>query len=81
MFVEIERRNPGIVAHLLRKELKELMDRDPWIRKSVKAVITSHDRLLIIVENTLDSVKVLDSIIELIGKFFNDYEIKKVGRG
>lgn len=79
MFIEIERRNPGIVAHLIRKELKELMDRSPWIRKSIRAVITSHDRFLVVIENSLDNTKVLDAIVSIAKKFFDDYEIRKVG--
>jgi len=78
MIIKIERRNPGIVAHLLKKELRSTIDKHPWMRKSVRAVITSPDKFLVIVENKLDNVKTLELVLSIVERFFKDYEIKKV---
>jgi hypothetical protein len=80
MFIEIESRNPGILVHVLRKELNEMLAQNPYLKKSIKMLITSHDKLLILMDETLDSEKAINGILRLVEKLLKDYTVRKLPR-
>jgi|UniRef100_A0A7J2U4C3 hypothetical protein len=80
MSIEIESRNPGILVHVLRKELNEMLAQNPYLKKSIKMLITSHDKLLILMDETLDSEKAINGILRLVEKLLKDYTVRKLPR-
>jgi hypothetical protein len=80
MSIEIESRNPGILVYVLRKELNEMLAQNPYLKKSIKMLITSHDKLLILMDETLDSEKAINGILRLVEKLLKDYTVRKLPR-
>jgi hypothetical protein len=80
MSIEIESRNPGILVHVLRRELNEMLAQNPYLKKSIKMLITSHDKLLILMDETLDSEKAINGILRLVEKLLKDYTVRKLPR-
>jgi hypothetical protein len=78
MAIEIESRNPGILAHVIRKQLNELLSRYPHLRKSVKVLVTSHSRLVILIDESLDTAKLTEVVLGIVSKVLKDYSVKKM---
>jgi len=78
MAIEIESKNPGILAHVIRKQLNELLSRYPHLRKSVKVLVTSHSRLVILIDESLDTAKLMETVLGIVDKVLKDYSVKKM---
>jgi hypothetical protein len=78
MSIEIESRKPGILAHVLKRELNELLARNPYLRKSIRVLITSHDKLFILIDETLDTASAVDKILHIVDRLLKDFTVRKI---
>ncbi len=72
MSITIECNGIGILVHSIRKELRNLTSRYPWIRKSLRIVILTHRKLLIVIDNVAEN----NVTVKLITEILNKYNIK-----
>jgi len=67
MSIAIECNGIGILAHSIRRELRDLISRYPWIRRSLRIVILTHRKLLIVIDNVVENnvaVKLITEILD-----------------
>ncbi len=69
MSITIECNDIGILVHSIRKELRNLISREPWIKRSLRIVLLTHKRLLIMVDNVVGNRLAIKHIVEILNKY------------
>ena len=76
MLVSIIGNNPGLVVHKLRRDIYEFIKRIPEGRRIIKVLTITHKKIVIIVEEGIDSIAV-KHMVNVLKKYGIEIEIRK----